>query len=469
MLARARRFFDVQGDRMKAPWRLFWVAFGVRVLYMTLAHTYRIRGYDEHFNFGFEAGRIAKALVTGYGYADPFANAVLAHTGPTAWLPPLYPLLVAAVFRVFGIYSAASAWVLLAINCVFSALTAMAVWEIGARCFGHRVALWSGWLWALYPAAMQYAVRWVWETSFTTALFAWVIVLALRMRNIGEADSFIASAENCHFDRSAAERRNLQHPSATSASWALFGLLWGLIALSNSTLLLFLPACAIWLLIGAWPQRSVRLKALAGAILAALIVAACIAPWTWRNWQAFHTFIPLRGNFGAELYMGDGPGSTGLLMTNDHPHVAPDQLRLYAALGEVRYVALRGALARSYIKAIPGHFAKIVAKRIYYFWAGVPSDDPWPAETARILNFAFISLAGLMGLALALHRRAPAAGLFAGAILLLPLTYYVVTVHARFRHPLEPLLCILGVYLFQSAKPKTRPAPPRELLNKSLS
>jgi hypothetical protein len=36
--------------------------------------------------------------------------------------------------------------------------------------------------------------------------------------------------------------------------------------------------------------------------------------------------------------------------------------------------------------------------------------------------------------------------------------YYIVTVHARFRHPLEPLICILGVYLFQSAERRTRPA-----------
>jgi hypothetical protein len=457
MLARARRFFDVQGDGMRATSRVFWVAFGVRLLYMTVAHTYRIRGYDGHFNFGFEAGRIAKALVTGYGYSDPFANAVLAHTGPTAWLPPLYPLLVAAVFRVFGIYTATSAWVLLAINCVFSAATAMAVWEIGARCFGHRVALWSGWLWALYPAAMQYAVRWVWETSITTAIFAWVIVLALRMRGIAPASEsdVLRSTFSVHHSSAQQPTNNGQRTTNNeqrTTSWTLFGLAWGVIALSNSTLLLFLPACAIWLLIGAWPQRSVRLKALAGAILAALIVATCIAPWTWRNWQAFHTFIPLRGNFGAELYMGDGPGSTGLLMTYDHPHVAPDQLRLYAALGEVRYVALRGELARSFIKAHPGHFAKIVARRVYYFWAGVPSDDPWPVETARILSFAFISVAGLMGLALALRRRTPAAGLFAWAFLLLPLTYYLVTVHARFRHPLEPLLCVFGVYLFHSAK-----------------
>jgi hypothetical protein len=63
-------------------------------------------------------------------------------------------------------------------------------------------------------------------------------------------------------------------------------------------------------------------------------------------------------------------------------------------------------------------------------------------------------VAGLMGLGLALYRRVPAAGLFAWAFALLPLTYYLVTVHARFRHPLEPLLCVLGVYLFQSADRK---------------
>jgi hypothetical protein len=437
--ARAARFFNVRGNGMKAPWRLFWVAFAVRLLYMTFAHTYRIRTYQDHFDYAWEAGRIARALVTGYGFSDPFANAVIPHTGPTAWLPPLYPLLVAAVFRLFGIYTASSAWILLAINCVFSALTAMAIWEIGARCFSPRVALWSGWLWALHPAAMQYAVRWIWETSITTCLFTFTLVLALRLRNIGAVQPTTSN----------------QQPAT---SWALLGLLWGLIALLNSTLLLFLPALGVWLLIPALRNPALRATALRNATLALLIVLACIAPWTLRNRHAFHTFIPLRGNLGVELYMGDGPGSTGLLMEYDHPFQSPQQLRLYASLGEVRYSAMRGALARAYIKSDPAHFAEIVARRIYFFWISVPSDAPWPVETARVLNFAFISLSGLMGLALALHRRVPAAGLFAWAFLLLPVTYYLVTVHARFRHPLEPLLCIFGVYLFQSASPAPPPS-----------
>ena len=456
MLARLRVFFNPPTPNpLRAPTRIFWVAFLVRVLYVTLAHTYRIRVAEDHLQFGWDAGRIARALVTGYGYADPFANAYLAHTGPTAWLPPLYPLLMAAIFRVFGVYTLASALVLFTFQSAFSAATALATWEIAARCFNRRVALWSAWLWALYPAAMQYAVRWPWEMTISTALFSFTLVLALRMRTIG-----ICTAGT------PLTTYNLQ----LTTSWLLFGLLWALIALSNSSLLIFLPICGLWIMLpalhnpGAPFMQSHRMggivRTLTGPTLAALLFLACIAPWTIRNQSVFHTLIPLRGNLGAEMYMGNGPGSNGLLMEYFHPFQDPVQLRLYASLGEVRYVALRGAAANAFIAAHPAHFAADIVRRILFFWIGVPhpTDEAWYNEAGRTLNFAFISLAGLLGLALALARRIPAAGIFAWAFLLLPIPYYLVTVHARFRHPLEPLLCILAVYLFQSAERRRRPA-----------
>jgi hypothetical protein len=438
MLTRLKLFFNPPARGLRAPWRIFWVAFAIRVVYMTLAHTFRLRPAEDHFQFGWEAARIARALVHGFGYSDPFANSIVPHTGPTAWLPPLYPLLIAAVFKLFGVYTLTSAWVILTINSAFSAATAMATYEIAARCYGRRVALWSAWIWALYPAAMQYAVRWVWEMSVTTALFAWVIVLSLRMRGIGEPES----------PQTDRNRR-------LTTQWVVFGLLWGLIALSNSTLLIFLPINGLWILMG----LSRRPHVVVDVVLAALVFLACIAPWTIRNERVFHTFIPLRGNFGAELYMGNGPGSNGLLMEYDHPFQSVEQLHLYASMGEVRYVAMRGAAAKAYIVSDPSHFAVDVARRIYFFWASVPhpSDDAWYVESGRVVNFAFISITGLLGLALALRRHMPASGLFAWAFLLLPIPYYLVTVHARFRHPLEPLICIVGVYLFQSAKTRRNP------------
>ncbi len=445
MLARARNFFNPE-DPGKLPRRLFWTAFLVRVLYVAIAHTYRIRATDDHFQFGWEAGRIARALVTGFGYSDPFSNAAFPHTGATAWLPPLYPLLLAAIFKVFGVYSRASAFVLFAVQSAFSAATALATYEIAARCFSRKVALWSAWIWVLHPAAMQYAVRWPWEMSITTALFSFTLVLALRMR------SCRSQVAGCQLVKVPEGKDSVSQPATDNlqptTSWLLFGLLWALIALANSTLLIFLPVCGVWILMGTW-QRP---HALRDAVLAALVFLACIAPWTVRNERVFHAFIPLRGNLGAELYMGNGPGSNGLLMEYEHPFQAPDQLRLYAAMGEVRYVAMRGDAAKEYIAADPAHFAADVARRVYYYWFGVPQADVAPAvEAGRALNFGFISLAGLLGLAVALRRGVPAAGLFAWAIVLLPVTYYFVTVAARFRHPLEPLLCIFGVYLFQSA------------------
>ena len=366
----------------RAPLAIFWTGLLIRVAYITLAHTYRFSPFEDHFTFGYEMARVARALITGYGYADPFSG----HTGPTAWVPPLYPLLIAAVFKIAGIYTPLSGWILLTLNSVFSAATSLCVYEIAARCYNRRVAIWSAWIWALYPAAMQYAVRWVWETSLSTFLFAAVLVLALRMRAIGE--------------------RSPTPGAQSTRRWLLFGLLWALIALSNSTMLLFLPVCGLWILLGA----SNKSAALTRATLAGLLFLACIAPWTYRNWRAFHAFIPMRSNFGAELYAGNGPGAYGFrygvligLPEQDIQH------RLYVQLGELAYVHQRGQLAKAWIGANPARFAALSLKRFYFFWASVPhpSDKHWFLDLVRQINYCLPSITGLLGLALSLHRRTP--------------------------------------------------------------
>src|ERR1700744_3959720 len=99
----------------------------------------------------------------------------------------------------------------------------------------------------------------------------------------------------------------------------------------------------------------------------------------------------MRGNFGAELYLGNGPGAVGLLMEYDHPFQDPVQLRLYKQLGELRYAKMRGALAKATIRANPEHFWILCLKRLYYFWFSVPHpfDDAAYVEYGRGLNFQF--------------------------------------------------------------------------------
>jgi len=428
MPARLKTFFDPPGQPGKVQRRMFWSALIVRLLYITLAHTYRIRLANDHFEYGWEMGRIARALATGHGYSDPFEG----RTGPTAWTPPLYPLLLAVVFKLFGVYSLTSAWVILAINSIFSAATAPAVYQIARRTFARnpdalKIALWSGWLWALYPAAMQYAVKWVWDMSLTACLFAWVIVLALKLRD---------------------------EPALTRL-WLVFGTLWGLIALSNSSLLAFLPFCMLWIV---WPTRR-NPGTLRRLILVSVCCCAVVSPWVIRNYTSFHAFVPLRSNFGAELYESAQLENEGYptMATLPHTQASPDFQR-YKRLGELAYSREQGDRAKAIIQQHPGIFASHILRRIYFFWASVPhpTEHGWKgvvAETAREFSYAFLSLAGLLGLALALRDRVPAAWLFFWAFAIYPLLYYVVTVQARFRHPLEPLICVLAVYLFRSAKP----------------
>jgi hypothetical protein len=198
---------------------------------------------------------------------------------------------------------------------------------------------------------------------------------------------------------------------------------------------------------------SKRLKrAFLMAAAAGVVFFACLAPWIWRNWLVFHKFIPIRGNFGVELYLGNTPGALG--MGWGLSVATQRELNSYRTMGEAAYVQEHGRMAFANIRSNPREFVERSIKRLYFFWASTPHPLAKSAflEYLREFNYCFWSIAGLLGLGLALKRRVPAAGLFAWAFFLLPILYYAVTVPPRFRHPLEPLIAILTVYLFQSAE-----------------
>ena len=429
----------------RAPRSIFWVGFALRVACIAIGHTYRIRVIDNHFDFGFEAGRIARSLVQGHGYANPF-NGV---SGPTAWLPPIYPLLLALAFKLFGVYTNAAAFFVMTVDSLFSALIAPAVYEIAARCFdaygfarrastkAAPVALWSGWLWAVYPAALQYAIHWLWEMSISTCLFTWALVIALRLRGIGEQ-----------------ERDGVQQ----GRRWAAFGAMWGLVALSNASLLIGLPVAGLWVI---WPRlRAMRLRhVIAGPVIAGVVFAALMTPWWVRNVHTMHAFITTRSNFGAELYESTLPSHDAYPWGAALPLWPGDpKFQLYMHMGEVKYSEMRKEQAITRIRANPSYFWHRTLDRFLFFWDNVPHPlEKRPLqEYGRRLNYAFLSLAGLMGLGLAVWRRVPGAALMGWMFLLLPLPYYLVTVQARFRHPLEPLIAVLSVYLFRSTEPRKK-------------
>src|SRR6202050_5111388 len=404
----------------------FWlvaIALFLRVGWIFVGHTYKFKPAENNFGFGWEMGRIGAAIASGHGFRDPFGAA----TGPTAWEPPLYPYLTAAVFHFFGIYSRAAAFVLLSINSVFSALTCIPIFLIARRIFSEKVAVGSAWTWALLPYAMTWCTRWVWETSLSALLLAVIFWLALTM-----------------------EDRDGLRP------WLEFGLLWGIAALTSTVLISFLPASGLW----AWYRCAKRRKpslplSLAGVVLASVVFVACITPWLGRNYQTFGKFIFMRDNFGAELRLGNGNGADGTWMQYLHPTQDFYAMRQYISMGELAYVAMCQRQAVAYIKAHYPRFAVLCVKRFVYFWAGPPrlAQIWWLAQTKNSL-FLASSVLAFWGLGRALRRRKPGAWLLFWLILLYPAIYYVVYPGPRYRHPIEPEMTILGVYLLTEAGKK---------------
>jgi hypothetical protein len=454
----------------RAPWVIFCVGFTLRVVVVLVGHTYRIRADQGNFNFGFEAGRIARSLVTGHGYANPFNGM----SGPTAWLPPLYPLLMAAAFKVFGVYTRGAALALMVVDSALSAAIAPAVYEIAARCFDARgiarraakygapVAVWSAWMWAVYPAALQYAVHWVWEMSLTACLFSWAVVVALRLRGVGEEQEGHTPgtkaplfSEAMRPEAEASGYLSAGRPRNELLLWFVLGVLWGLIALTNASLLLCLPAMMVWV---AWPElRRWRLsdKTVVGAMLTCVAFAAVLAPWVARNVRVMAAPVLTRDNFGVELYNSSLESNDGLPWGTAMPLWEGDPaFRQYERMGELKFAQMRQREAIANLRSRPGMFAKWTLDRFFFFWDGTPhaANGHSANEYLRQLSYSFLSLCGLLGLGLMLWRRVEGAGLFALVFALVPLVYYVVTVQPRFRHPIEPLIAVLAVYLFRSTE-----------------
>jgi 4-amino-4-deoxy-L-arabinose transferase-like glycosyltransferase len=406
----------------------FWIvtiALVLRVGWIVLAHTYRFKPTDDNFGFGFEMGRIAASLASGHGFSSPFGPL----TGPTAWEPPLYPYLTAGIFLLFGIYSKASAFALLTLNSIFSALTCIPIFLIARRMFSERVAVGSAWAWALLPNVMFWCTRYVWETSLSALLMATVFWLTLTL-----------------------EDREGWLP------WGEFGLLWGIAALNSPTLLSFLPVAGLW----AWHRRmKTGKRSLAGVVLASIIFFASITPWLVRNYRTFGQFIFIRDNFGAELRLGNGNGADGTLMLYLDPMHDLYAMRQYQAMGELRYIAMRKQQAIAYIKADYARFAVLCLKRFLCFWAGPPkaTEPEWlgPAKNSLFLASSVLMFWGLIR---ALRQRRPGAWLVFWLVLLYPAVYYAVYAILRYRHPIEPVITILCVFVLTETGRKSTSASP---------
>jgi 4-amino-4-deoxy-L-arabinose transferase-like glycosyltransferase len=400
----------------RATWYtlFFLVGFSMRFGFVLLARTYE-GSASTMTPFGAEVCRIAAHIAAGKGFRSPFYGG---DTGPTAWVAPVYPYLVAAVFYLFGAYTKASALVLLGLQCAMAASTGIAIWALGSRTLGERSGFWAAWIWTLSPIFFRWPCAWIWDFAASGLLLATVLVLSL--------------------DAGA---------KPTTKKWLGLGALWGLIGLANPALLSILPFSFLHSFLAGRKVDKASTQKLVYALVAFGVVTA---PWFIRNEMVFGQPVFLRDNYWFEFSMGNFHYSNGMGYMGKHPDANPRYYDQVARLGELSFIALHRKEAFDFIRQYPREFVDLTLHRIWWFWDGTPLLyqgrewwSPW--------EFWPLSAVGWLGLLFVLTRRPSGWLLFAAALIVYPIPYDLAYANAKYRYAIEPELLLLGAYLLAVA------------------
>jgi 4-amino-4-deoxy-L-arabinose transferase-like glycosyltransferase len=366
--------------------------------------------------FLFESGNIAHSIATGGGFASPFR----VNTGPTAWMTPVYPYLLAAAMKLFGPYTFASWVAAVAVNIAFSCLVCIPLYFAARKIGGPGLAAGAAWLWAIFPNAIQMTYESLWDTSVSAFIATTLFWATLRVAQ-----------------------------SRTLRACILYGLLWGLALMTNASLLSTLPFLAGW---AAWRRRRLQ-----GLMAAVLVAAICCVPWTIRNWEVFHALIPLRSVLGLQLWCGNNPQAKVVWLGDQHPIHDQAERDRYVEMGEIAYMREKERNAIAYMATHPTHEIQLITGRFVSIWtAGTPTPiadflrtrSAW-FRYVLLFNIA-VAFGTLAGLVILFVRRSPFAFPAAVYPVVFPWAYYLTLALPRYRHPIEPVLLLLSAIAIQA-------------------
>jgi hypothetical protein len=411
-MRRVRKFVKF----FESPLGIFVVALLARLLYLLITILIRVHVPSGRLPIFHETGRIAQHIAEGRGFSSPLKS----ETGPTAWMTPIYPYLVAGVYKVLGISSIPSEIATKVLNNIFSALVSIPLFAIGRRLSGPAVGAAAAYLWILHYPAFFWPSGWIWDTSLS-ALALTLILWATYA--LDDADG--------------------------AAAWAGYGGLWAFGTLVNAAVLSTFPGLLAYVAFRAHKRGAPWLR-LTG--LAIIVFIAGISPWVIRNQIVFNGKVFLRSNFGLELWLGNNPQVPDTWTWWLHPNENDQERLKFAQMGEVAYMQDKQRLAIEYIKTHPVDVARFDFHRFVENWTGTdePIADVWksmPLWVKAVLAYnCSFSLLALLGLVF-IRRVEPIRYIPLLVILLFfPFIYYITHNTPRYRHPMEPAMALMVAY-----------------------
>ncbi|MFA5935807.1 MAG: glycosyltransferase [Patescibacteria group bacterium] len=218
----------------------------------------------------------------GYSYATQLGCA-------SAYRSPGYLFFLTALYSVFDPKNT------LAQGLVQNAFVVGVLWlvyAVGKRFVGKRAALVAGLLMACYPYTFYHYTQYY--HTFLSSFFLLLIVWFL----------FRITETKRYFYAVGA------------------GLSIGCLAYVQGTILPVTPFLVAWLVWKLWPNWK---RAVSFAVIMGITSAVLIAPWTYRNWIAFHKIVPLTTDLGFGAYKANNENIYALTMRG-YPQEVVDEV-----------------------------------------------------------------------------------------------------------------------------------------------
>jgi predicted RNA-binding Zn-ribbon protein involved in translation (DUF1610 family) len=366
-------------------------------------------------HLGAEYFNIARAMVAGKGFANPFHE----DTGPTAWMPPILPTVLAGLLwacdndidAVMAVCLFMQGSVLIGTGFLVLALA----WQTTAR-LGILAAA------AFFACALVSDFHMWFQQTHDTSL----VLLAL--------DVVIAGF---------AWGRPLQGWKS-AACWGLVG---GTCAMISPIVALTWGVLSLALMIRERAWRSMA--------VAVVCAAVTLSPWIVRNYLVFGRLIPVKSNAAYELYQSQCRQKDGLLQDfNGHPYISSGpERKLYKTLGEMEFIDQKRAIFWQAVRADPLDFADRVACRFVgatLWYIPFTRDDetkrPWTVRISRALHpLPFLGFAFLAASA-TLRRLHAAQWVVMGAYALYLGPYIGVSYYERYAVPLLGVKVLLVIW-----------------------
>ena len=364
----------------------------------------------------------AVPLLDSQTYHDWAADLVSGDWGrnQTYWMAPLYPHLLAGVYKLFGVGSPLA----LLFQLALSLFNVYVVFVLGHRLTGRDgLGLLAAALYSLYGAPVFYAGQLLIATVATT-LYLWAALRLVRM---------------------------VEHP--TRGNILALGLVVGLAGLARGNMLLLAPAAA-WLVWRASPGPALRRLGLVSLLGAATV--AVLLPVTVRNLVMADDFLLLTSNGGVNLLIGQNAAYKGMFAPVEITPEAEFDPSMEGPLERELGRDLKGSevsriltgrawrMFRDDLADMPLHYLR----KIYRFWNGyelpqIVSYDHWRHHFAAfrplVLPYTLLSALGLAGLFALPRPQRTLMLVLVGAYFLSLLPFFPTS---RYRQPLAPLLSV---------------------------